>query len=145
MKKHQKPRTETSEAVRALRKELGLTQQGLAGALKTAISTCARWEGGWPPGGRSLLQLAKLADRRGLPDHAKRFRWLYYNEAAMRNLRPALARIFAETKHIALEDTDTFAQENLGAIMDRLIQEKRDIQDLERVKRRHDKRKEPKK
>jgi transcriptional regulator with XRE-family HTH domain len=58
-----------SEAVRQLRSTLGLTQQAFAVKLDTALTTIARWETVRSPRGRTLNELARLAedmDRRDL-------------------------------------------------------------------------------
>ena len=64
---------ELSQAVRELRAALKLTQQGFAQRLGTAVRTIARWENNQPPHGRALVQLAQLAQAKGLQPVANKF------------------------------------------------------------------------
>jgi transcriptional regulator with XRE-family HTH domain len=65
---------EVSDAIRQLRETLKLTQQGLAVKLGTALTTIARWETSRSPRGRTLNDLAHLAEESGRPDLAAIFR-----------------------------------------------------------------------
>jgi transcriptional regulator with XRE-family HTH domain len=58
-----KRRTPVQEAVLALRKQLGLTQQQLAVAMNVTVVTVCRWETSRPPSGFSLVQLMMFARR----------------------------------------------------------------------------------
>jgi transcriptional regulator with XRE-family HTH domain len=55
------PKTEVQEAVIALRRALGLTQQQLSEAMKVTVVTVCRWETVRPPSGLSLVRLADFA------------------------------------------------------------------------------------
>ena len=60
---------------------MGMTQQRFAvEALKTAITTVARYETTHPPRGDALLRLAKIAVQNDLPDLAARFQRLHLDE-----------------------------------------------------------------
>jgi transcriptional regulator with XRE-family HTH domain len=62
MPEREKQRNETSSAVIALRKAMGMTQQRFAvEALNVAIATVARYETSHPPRGEVLLKLAGIA------------------------------------------------------------------------------------
>jgi transcriptional regulator with XRE-family HTH domain len=70
MGRHRTKRKEASNAVVALRKLLGVTQQQFASeVLKVAISSVARWETKDPPHGETLIQLADIAERNGVGLH----------------------------------------------------------------------------
>jgi transcriptional regulator with XRE-family HTH domain len=58
-------KTDIQEAVIALRKELGLTQQQLSEAMKVTVVTVCRWETVRPPSGLSLVRLAEFARQSG--------------------------------------------------------------------------------
>jgi transcriptional regulator with XRE-family HTH domain len=62
-----------SASVRELREALGMTQQGFATRLGIAMRTIARWENNQPPRGQALVQLAQVAQARGLQYVADRF------------------------------------------------------------------------
>ena len=62
------------DALRQLRSTLGLTQQGLAVEMNTALTTIARWETSRSPRGRTLNHLARLAEKAQRPDLAAIFR-----------------------------------------------------------------------
>ena len=62
------------QAVRELRSAMGLTQQQFADEVNTALTTVARWETIRSPRGRTLLDLARLAETVKRPDLAKLFR-----------------------------------------------------------------------
>lgn len=64
---------EISQAIRCLRKALGLTQQEFAYRIPTAVRTIARWENNYPPHGQSLVRLAQLATAQGLEELAATF------------------------------------------------------------------------
>ena len=68
-----KPLHELSQAVRSLRHELGLSQQEFANRLTIAVRTVARWENNQPPRGRVLVDLAQLADGKGLTRISRQF------------------------------------------------------------------------
>ena len=57
-----------TEAIRALRKQVGLTQQQLAVELKLAVSSVARYEAGNKPEGRILYALYQLAAKYEIPE-----------------------------------------------------------------------------
>jgi transcriptional regulator with XRE-family HTH domain len=64
---------ELSKNVKELRLAMGLTQQQFAHKMHTAITTIARWETGRAPRGKSLLDLAKLAQEGSMPELAAKF------------------------------------------------------------------------
>jgi hypothetical protein len=69
MKSHEKTRDAASEAVKALRRALGKTQQAFAVEdLKSAVTTAARYETSHPPRGDVLLRLAEISEN-AIPKH----------------------------------------------------------------------------
>ena len=68
------------QAVVALRKSLGRSQQQFAALLKTAVTTVARYETSHPPSGQALLRLAHVAKKNGKVDLSTRFLALYLEE-----------------------------------------------------------------
>lgn len=74
MRKTSRKRQPASEAVIALRKHMGLTQQRFAvEILLTSITTIARWETGRPPRGEMLLKLSSAAEKQRRPDLSATF------------------------------------------------------------------------
>ncbi len=63
MRRRQKKRNATSQAVLALRKFLGLTQIQFARKIKVVPLTVVRWENRLPPTGETLLELADIASK----------------------------------------------------------------------------------
>lgn len=81
MKRNQTTRDERSEALIALRKAMGKTQQTFAvEVLKSAIGTVARYETSDPPQGDLLLRLGEIAGRHKLFHLRDVFRKLYFTE-----------------------------------------------------------------
>jgi transcriptional regulator with XRE-family HTH domain len=81
MKDLQKTRNAPSEALIALRKAMGKTQQTFAvEVLKSAIGTVARYETSDPPQGDLLLRLAEIAGHHKLIHLRDVFRRLYFEE-----------------------------------------------------------------
>jgi transcriptional regulator with XRE-family HTH domain len=66
-------KTNTQQALLALREHLGLTQRALALALDVTVVTVCRWETSRPPSGASLVRLAAFARASGEGDLAKIF------------------------------------------------------------------------
>jgi len=62
-----------ADAIRALRVELGLTQQQFAARLGLTSRAIQRYEAGRIPSSEGLAQLVKIAAEAGLPDVAKLF------------------------------------------------------------------------
>ena len=74
-------RCELGAAVVSLRKALGMTQQRFAvEALKTAISTVARYETSHPPRGKVLIRLSQIAKRNNFVDISREFLKYYLDE-----------------------------------------------------------------
>ena len=81
MTDHEKPRDAASEALIALRKAMGKTQQTFAvEVLKSAIGTVARYETSDPPQGDLLVRLWEIAEQHKLFHHRDVFRKLYFAE-----------------------------------------------------------------
>jgi hypothetical protein len=73
-------RTAAQNALIDMRKELTLSQQDLAVALRTTVRSVARWETAAFPHGRIVKRLQQFAAKRGLPDHAQLFQRLIQQE-----------------------------------------------------------------
>jgi transcriptional regulator with XRE-family HTH domain len=82
MEKHRKTRDAASDALVALRKAMGKTQQTFAvEVLKTAITTIARYESSNPPPrGEVLLRLRDIAVQHGFHELASRFELLFVED-----------------------------------------------------------------
>jgi transcriptional regulator with XRE-family HTH domain len=77
----EKKRSDASEALIALRKAMGKTQQTFAvEVLKTAIGTIARYESSDPPRGDVLLRLRDIAREQGLIGAADEFQRIWLQE-----------------------------------------------------------------
>lgn len=75
-------RDPASEAVIALRKAMGMTQQKFAvKAMECAVTTVGRWESFLPPHGETLLTLARVARKYKHNRISDRFLVLYLDEA----------------------------------------------------------------
>ena len=68
-----------------LRKELGMTQQDLAVALRTTVRSVARWETASSPSGQILKRLEKFAAKRGCLEHAAEFHRLLLHEQFLKS------------------------------------------------------------
>ncbi len=81
MDEHEKTRAAASEALIALRRAMGKTQQTFAvEVLRTAIGTVARYETSDPPRGEVLLRLSEIAGEHKLPELASKFRLFYIED-----------------------------------------------------------------
>jgi transcriptional regulator with XRE-family HTH domain len=76
-------RTETQEAIIALRQTRDLTQEGLAKHMNRDTSTIGRWESFRPPRGFSLTELAEVAHEFGRDDLAAVFKKELDQESAV--------------------------------------------------------------
>src|SRR5205809_7156719 len=85
-------RDPVGEAVRSLRLSLEESQQEFAHRLKVAIRTIARYEGGQPPRGKALGNLACLAFEFGFKDHAAIFRAALEREMGLDGPIPKLEK-----------------------------------------------------
>lgn len=56
-----------SREIRAIRRDLGMTQEQFAHALNVSQGTVSRWEKGAEPGFENLREIERLASRRGQP------------------------------------------------------------------------------
>jgi hypothetical protein len=102
MEKHRKTRDAASDALVALRKGMGKTQQTFAvEVLKTAITTIARYESSNPPPrGEVLLRLRDVAREHGLHELSNRFELLFM-EDILGKLTYRLTRFPATETHPA--------------------------------------------
>src|SRR5689334_6622015 len=73
-------RAELIGAVKAVREQLGDSQQAFAGRLRVAIRSVAHYEKDRPPRGRTLFQLARLAHDAGLSREEAIFRAAFRQE-----------------------------------------------------------------
>jgi DNA-binding transcriptional regulator YiaG len=120
MKTHEKKRNPASAAIIELRTRLDMTQQDFAvNVLKSAVSTPARWESRFPPHGKKLLELEKLAQKHGFTDLARRFR-LLYNQQQIRKLVNSMVRAVENNDSMSPEDTNDFSRDLVRAA-DRLL------------------------
>jgi transcriptional regulator with XRE-family HTH domain len=67
----------TQDAVRALRKAMGLTQEGFARRINMTLRSIERYENRRPPTGNALLKLRDLAFEEGQKDIARFFHHQY--------------------------------------------------------------------
>src|SRR5690349_5539275 len=73
-------RSPISEALRALRRTLGESQQQFANRNKSAVTTIARYETSSPPTGNALAHFTRIANEAGRPDLATIFDTALANE-----------------------------------------------------------------
>jgi transcriptional regulator with XRE-family HTH domain len=93
MTDHEKKRAGASDALIALRKAMGKTQQTFAvEVLKSSIGTVARYETADPPQGDVLLRLRDIAREHGFHEIASRFE-LAYREQMQKPLLSELTTV----------------------------------------------------
>jgi hypothetical protein len=126
-------RTAAQYAVIDLRKQLSMSQQDLAVALKTTTRSVARWETAAFPHGRIVKRLEQFAAKRGLTDHAAQFRRLYKQEQFLKanqkffwtveglDLQVAIAQVRQYCQDPEVADHWSTTIESLSAAVSRLL------------------------